>query len=106
MKLETRDEEIRMAISKMGAFKAPGKDDLSLAFYQKNWQIVGNDVCSLVKQAVTSGSIPKGINQTLVRLIPKVQAPEKVVGFRPISLINVSLKIITKVLVNRLQPLL
>jgi len=39
-------------------------------------------------------------------LIPKVDKPEYVSQFCPISLCNVVYKIITKVIVNRIKPML
>lgn len=47
-----------------------------------------------------------GINWTNVTLIPKVQGPEYPDQFRPISLCNVSYRILSKILANRLRPLL
>lgn len=49
---------------------------------------------------------PMGINSLFIALIPKVQNPHEVHDFRPISLIDSSLKIFTKVLTNRLFPLM
>ncbi|KAH1108627.1 hypothetical protein J1N35_012395 [Gossypium stocksii] len=39
-------------------------------------------------------------------LIPKVTAPESITQLRPISLYSVSYKIISKVIVNRLKPIM
>ena len=50
--------------------------------------------------------IPPKLNQTLVTLIPKRPKPNKISNFHPISLRNVIYKSITKVISNKLKPLL
>lgn len=46
------------------------------------------------------------LNHTFIALIPKVLKPRKVSEFRPISSRNVVYRIITKVISNRLKPIL
>ena len=46
------------------------------------------------------------LNQTNIALIPKIKNPTKMSDFQPISLCNISYKIISKVLANRLKPIL
>lgn len=46
------------------------------------------------------------LNSTSIVLIPKVQGPESFGSYRPISLYNTVYKIISKVLVGRIHPLL
>jgi hypothetical protein len=45
----------------------------------------------------------KSINSSYITLVPKKENPENVSDFRPISLLNSSLKVISKPLANRLQ---
>ena len=63
-------------------------------------------VTQAVLSYLNSGSILKSINHTFIALIPKVNNPKRVSNFRPISLCNVIYKIISKVIVNRLKPML
>ena len=64
------------------------------------------DVSQAVLSCLNSGSLLKSINHTFITLVPKVQSPKRVTDFRPISLCNVIYKIVSKVIANRLKPLL
>ena len=46
------------------------------------------------------------LNHTFVALIPKKPSPDSITECLPISLCNVAYKLVTKVISNRLQPLL
>ena len=48
----------------------------------------------------------ENINGSLITLIHKMISPEGPGDFRPISLVSVPIKIITKLLVNRLQAVI
>lgn len=50
-----------------------------------------------------SSIMPRNINQTHIRLIPKIHGPKRVADYRPIALCNVYYKIISKILTLRLQ---
>ncbi|KAK4395689.1 putative mitochondrial protein [Sesamum angolense] len=64
----------------------------------------------IVIEAVThffsSGHIPPAINHTYINLIPKSPRAHTVDQFRPISLCNTTYKVISKILANKLKPLL
>ena len=64
------------------------------------------DITQAVLSCMNYGSLLKSINNTFITLILKVKNPERVSEFRPISLCDVIYKIISKVLANRLKPIL
>ncbi|WZZ27343.1 hypothetical protein YC2023_010744 [Brassica napus] len=79
-------------------------DDSSI--YQKFWDIVKEDLTHIVNQFLFEGSMASGLNDTNICLIPKTTRPNEMSQFRPISLCNVSYKIISKVLCQRLKKVL
>ena len=59
-----------------------------------------------MKDFYTDNEDISSINSSVIALIPKKDNPEKVDDFRPISLLNYSLKCITKILSIRLQRMI
>lgn len=96
-------EEVKYAVFSMHPDKSPGPDGLNPAFFQSFWSIVGRDVFQFCYRFKTTGELPPGINRTLVCLIPKIKVPQSVSDLRPISLCNVLVRILSKVLSNRLK---
>ena len=90
----------------MAPLKALGLDNMPPLFFQTYWTGIGMDVTQAVLSYLNSGAILKSINHTFITLIPKVNNPERVSNFRPISLCNVIYKIISKVIANHLKPML
>ncbi len=77
-----------------------------MVFYQANWKVVSSDVFVFVKGVMDYGKSIREANKTLLVLIPKVNNPETLHNFRPSCLCNVSYKLVTKVIANRLKPLM
>lgn len=100
------EDESKHALKQMDANIAPSPDGLAPLFYKQFWGKIGKEVLEAVLAILNSGTIPANLNHTFISLIPKIQSPRKVSDFRPISLSNILYKLISKVLANRLKPLL
>lgn len=60
----------------------------------------------MAKKGFLDGVVEHFLNKTLIVLIPKVIGAEVVTQFRPISVCTVPYKVFTKVIVNRLKPIM
>ena len=99
-------EEIKATLFQMQDLKAPGPDGFPTLFYKQLWPMVGNDIIKAVTSFFIRGSMPKEVNASLIVLIPKISNPTSVNHFKPINLCNVVYKIISKILVDKIRPLL
>lgn len=99
-------EEVGDALFQIGPLKAPSPDGFPARFFQRNWDVVKEDVTKAVIKFFEDGAMPEGVNDTVIVLIPKGKYPKTIKDYRPISLCNVIYKVISKVLVNRSRPLL
>lgn len=100
---EVTMEEVKMAVFSMHPTKSPGPDGLNPAFFQSFWGVVRDDVLRFCQQFMNTGLLPTGINHSFICLIPKKKVPQNMTDLRPISLCNVLVRILSKVLTNRLK---
>lgn len=87
-----------MALKSLDSNKASGPDGLNGAYIKKLWQFIVDDFLHMVKEFQITGSIPKGLNYSFIILIPKVDSPKVPGDYRPISLLNFTMKNLLKVL--------
>ncbi|XP_074302417.1 uncharacterized protein LOC141633971 [Silene latifolia] len=96
-------KKVRTAVFQMGSNKSSGPDGMPAIFFQKYWCHIKNEVTNVVLSILNTGNVPKELNRTSVVLIPKTNCPETVRDYRPISLCNVIMKIVTKCISNRMK---
>ena len=100
------DGEIKEAIDNINPDNAPGPDGMTSLFYHRFWEVTAKEIIVMVRNFFDSSAFDPRLNQTNICLIPKTERPSDMAEFRPISLCNVSYKIIPKILCSRLKKLL
>jgi hypothetical protein len=96
-------EEIYKVVSDLKHNGAPGPDGLPAEFFQDFWDIIKSDIWNMCDDFSKGTLDIKRLNYGLITLIPKVDNAMEMKKFRPICLLNVCYKIITKTLNNRLS---
>lgn len=104
--MPVRSEEVKQVVFAMHPDKSPGIDGLNPGFFQAYWGILGDDVIRFCEQFFMTGELPRDSNRTVVCLIPKVKQPQQMTDLRPVSLCNVLIRVLSKVMANRLKECL
>jgi hypothetical protein len=99
-------EDIDRVVKVMLVDKAPGPDGFNGLFIKKCWHIIKEDVYNVCFDFFNGTVSLQAINTSFITLVPKVNNPSMVNDFRPISLINCIVKIITQLMGDRLQSVI
>jgi hypothetical protein len=100
------EQEVYQALASLGSSKALGPDGFTALFFKKYWYLVKVEVLNCIWNFFKNNSLLRNLNHTFLALIPKSSGSHAANQFRPISLCNIVYKIISKILANRLKPLL
>ncbi|GKV02939.1 hypothetical protein SLEP1_g15313 [Rubroshorea leprosula] len=69
--------------------KALGPDRFNFKFVKDRWEVIKEDVVEFLQEFQENSKLVKGINNSFIVLVPKVDNPQKIEEYRPISLIGV-----------------
>ena len=92
----------------MARNKSPGYDGITAEFYRKYWHKVGQLVINAFNDSYNAGRLTPVQNRGIISLLHKGKAlpRDKLDNWRPITLLNIDYKIVTKALAGRLQKVL
>ena len=99
-------QEVEEAVNQMALGKAPRLDGFTTNFFHHFWDLVKEDMLAIIEESKTKRGVLEAFNATFLTLIPKEVGADTPDKFRLIALCNVIYKIISKVIANRLKPLL
>ncbi|KAJ9558233.1 hypothetical protein OSB04_012847 [Centaurea solstitialis] len=97
------EEEVWNALKDCGCNKSPGPDGFTTGFLNKFWSIVKGDLMEALHWFWEKEALSEGCNSSFITLIPKNTNPICLNDFRPISLVGVLYKVISKVLAERMK---
>ena len=97
-------EECYAAIKAMKDNKSPGSDGLPKEFYKLFFPVFGHSFVNMVNGCFEDGQLTESQRLGYISLLcKKLDVPQFLTNWRPISLLNVDYKIISKSICNRLK---
>ena len=100
-------EELTNAMSSLNLNKSPGPNGFPVEFYKHFWSLLGPPFLRVVNECFASNSLCDSMKGSATRLLFKKRGDRKdLKNWRPISLLNVDYKIISKVLTSCLAGVL
>ena len=96
-------EEIKETVWDMETDIAPGPDGIPVTFYKEFWDVIKGDLKQMFDDFHTGNLNIHRLNFAFLALIPEIEGPTCIEKCRPAYLLNVSYKIFSKVLANRLS---
>jgi hypothetical protein len=99
-------EEVKDVVDHMEKNKAAGPDGFPIEFYQHCWDIIKFDIMKVFDDLHDHRIILDRISYGIITFIPKSDDADIIQKFRPICLLQVFFKIVTKVLTVRANPMM
>lgn len=96
-------EELFWVLKTFKKDKSPGSDGWTIEFLTHFFELIKHDHLRMAEASRMSGNIYHITSSTLIALIPKKLESKSFNDFRPISLCNISFKIIAKIFVERIK---
>jgi exonuclease III len=101
------ERELYEAVMSMPNDKSPGTDGLSAEFYKRFWKHLKKPLIKCFRTVYEKEELSIDQKTGIISLIPKAEKdPLQIKNWRPITILNVDYKILTKALAFRLKPVL
>ena len=102
-----KEEELLKSLTNMENNKSPGNDGLTKEFYVTFWKDIKDSFIKSIKESKRVKMLTSSQRKAIIKLLEKGNKDKRFIyNWRPISLLNVDLKIISKALSERLKKVL
>ena len=99
--------EAKEEVSKMAKNKTPGNDALTVEFYETFWPLISKFMVDSFNAAYSDQCMSVSQNQGVIKVIPKPNKDKLILSnWRPITLINVDAKILSKCLAKKIYKVI
>ena len=104
---EFTPDELLETLQSMEGGKSPGNDGLGKEFYIHFWEKIKQPLFSSFMDAKEKGMLSSSQKQSIIKLLAKKDRDKRLIeNWRPISLLNVDTKILSKTIATRLKKVL
>ena len=87
--------------------KSPGNNGITKEFYIKFWEVIKEPLFASIQQSFIVGELSTSQKQAVIKLIEKKDRDKRFIkNWRPISLLNIDMKLISMVLASRLKSVI
>ena len=103
---EISEEELKETLNSFQKHKSPGPYEWTMEFFPEACDTIGHDLLQLVEETRVNGVLHPPLNSTFLALIPKKDNLESLEDFSPISLCNITYKVVAKIIAQIFKKVL
>jgi hypothetical protein len=97
-------DELKRAVQKGKPNKAPGGDGIGQDFFKTMWDTIKYELLEVVNKMYIDGHISDNQKHGMIICVPKKPRPMRPEDFRHLTLLNADLKLLSRILANRIRP--
>ena len=95
-------DDLTYSLKNMPNGKSPGTDGLTVEFYKRFWALLGGDLFQALRSGLDRGLLSQSQRQAIITCLYKKGDRQSLSNWRPISLLNIDYKILTKAIANKM----